>query len=110
MLADTYKPIMTISTVGSEYWKTAPVGHLNVIKNTKISIGIDHTIKLFRYHALACNQLSSPMSIIASWKIYVDKAFLQEYINNDLKINIFEKLKIVQESIHCFMLKFKFRF
>lgn len=68
MLANTYNPSMAINTVGSEYWKTAPVGHLYVMKNTKISIGTTHTIKLFVYHALACNQLSSPISIMASWK------------------------------------------
>lgn len=64
--AVTYRVSMTISTVGSEYWNTAPVGHSKVMKNTRINKGIIHTTKLFRYHALACNQLSKPMSIMAS--------------------------------------------
>lgn len=38
------------------------------MKNTNINRGTIHTTKLFRYHAHACNQLSKPMSIMASWK------------------------------------------
>lgn len=54
-------------TSGFEYWNTAPDGHSKVMKNTNISRGTIHTMKLFKYQAHECNQLSNPISIIASY-------------------------------------------
>lgn len=63
-----YRVSMTVSTDGSEYWKTAPDGHSYVMKNTSINRGTIHTIRLFRYQAHVCSQLSRPINIMASWK------------------------------------------
>lgn len=93
--AVTYSVNIAISTVGSEYRKTAPPGHSNVMKNTKINSGMIHTTKLFRYHALACNQLSKPISIIASCKIKIIlvhiASFYMSYIIFRQRCNTYEK-------------------